>query len=177
MLAGIEIPGCGGRGKLWQSLLCSAVLRSRADSLRSHVILHEWIAFYTAGFCFVLFFKYPPERCTYYTERYTVTARMTPAWSRQWRVSDQEDRTEVAVCVISKRLVGDRVSLNHRGERCRVKTIRPKKMSPVKHERIIKQRMETIRPKTEPCGTRKNYKAKNGDDKTKNGALCYTKEL
>ena len=28
------------------SLLYSAVLRSRADSLRSHVILHEWIAFY-----------------------------------------------------------------------------------------------------------------------------------
>ena len=27
------------------SLLYSAVLRSRADSLRSHVILHEWIAF------------------------------------------------------------------------------------------------------------------------------------
>ena len=30
------------------SLLCSAILRSRADSLRSHVILHEWIAFYSA---------------------------------------------------------------------------------------------------------------------------------
>ena len=28
-------------------LLCSVILRSRADSLRSHVILHEWIAFYS----------------------------------------------------------------------------------------------------------------------------------
>ena len=33
------IPNC-----CW-SLLYSAILRSRADSLRSHVILHEWIAF------------------------------------------------------------------------------------------------------------------------------------
>ena len=30
------------------SLLYSAILRSGADSLRSHVILHEWIAFYSA---------------------------------------------------------------------------------------------------------------------------------
>ena len=30
------------------SLLYSAVLRSQADSLRSHVILHEWLAFYSA---------------------------------------------------------------------------------------------------------------------------------
>ena len=29
----------------WWLLLYSAILRSRADSLRSHVILHEWIAF------------------------------------------------------------------------------------------------------------------------------------
>ena len=29
------------------SLLYSAILRSRADSLRLHVILHEWIAFYS----------------------------------------------------------------------------------------------------------------------------------
>ena len=41
------------------SLLYSAILRSRADSLRSHVILHEWIAFYSA--CF----EYPPKWCTY----------------------------------------------------------------------------------------------------------------
>ena len=41
------------------SLLYSAILCSRADSLRSHVILHEWIAFYSA------FFKYPPKWCTY----------------------------------------------------------------------------------------------------------------
>ena len=32
------------------SLLYSAILRSRADSLRSHVILHEWIAFYSTFF-------------------------------------------------------------------------------------------------------------------------------
>ena len=30
------------------SLLYSTILRSRADSLRSHVILHEWIAFYSS---------------------------------------------------------------------------------------------------------------------------------
>ena len=30
------------------SLLYSSMLRSWADSLRSHVILHEWIAFYSA---------------------------------------------------------------------------------------------------------------------------------
>ena len=30
------------------SLLYSAILRSQADSLRSHVILHEWLAFYSA---------------------------------------------------------------------------------------------------------------------------------
>ena len=33
---------------LYWSLLYSAILRSWADSLRSHVILHEWIAFYSA---------------------------------------------------------------------------------------------------------------------------------
>ena len=30
------------------TLLCSAILRSRADSLRSHFILLDWIAFYSA---------------------------------------------------------------------------------------------------------------------------------
>ena len=30
------------------SLLYSAILRSRADSLHLHVILHEWLAFYSA---------------------------------------------------------------------------------------------------------------------------------
>ena len=34
----------------WWPLLYGAVLHSRADSLRSHVILHEWIAFYSAFF-------------------------------------------------------------------------------------------------------------------------------
>ena len=32
----------------WWLLLYSAIIRSRADSLRSHVILHEWLAFYSA---------------------------------------------------------------------------------------------------------------------------------
>ena len=32
----------------WSLFLYSAILRSWADSLRSHVILHEWIAFYSA---------------------------------------------------------------------------------------------------------------------------------
>ena len=32
----------------WWSLLYSAILHSRADTLHSHVILHEWIAFYKA---------------------------------------------------------------------------------------------------------------------------------
>ena len=35
------------------SLLYSAILRSRADSLRSHVILHEWTAFYSAFFVYI----------------------------------------------------------------------------------------------------------------------------
>ena len=30
------------------SLLYNAILRSRADSMRSHVILHEWLALYSA---------------------------------------------------------------------------------------------------------------------------------
>ena len=36
-----------------------AILHSRADSLCSHVILHEWIAFYST------FLEYPPKWCTY----------------------------------------------------------------------------------------------------------------
>ena len=32
----------------WWLLLYSAILRSRTDSLRSHVILHEWLAFHSA---------------------------------------------------------------------------------------------------------------------------------
>ena len=32
----------------WWLLLYSAILCSRADSLRLHVILHEWLAFYSA---------------------------------------------------------------------------------------------------------------------------------
>ena len=34
--------------KMMMIVLYSAILRSRADSLRSHVILHERIAFYSA---------------------------------------------------------------------------------------------------------------------------------
>ena len=37
----------------YRPLLYSAILRSRADSLRSHMILHEWIAFYCAFLCFL----------------------------------------------------------------------------------------------------------------------------
>ena len=38
------------------SVLYSAILCSRTDSLRSHVVLHEWIAFYSAFFFFFFFF-------------------------------------------------------------------------------------------------------------------------
>ena len=41
------------------SFLYSAILPSRADFLRSHVIQHEWIAFHSAFFCFS-FFNLPP---------------------------------------------------------------------------------------------------------------------
>ena len=34
----------------WWLLLYRAILRSRADSLRSHVILHEWLAYFIARF-------------------------------------------------------------------------------------------------------------------------------
>ena len=37
------------------SLLHSAILRSRADSLRSHVILHEWLALFFLAFFLLLF--------------------------------------------------------------------------------------------------------------------------
>ena len=48
------------------SVLYSAIFRSRADSLRSHVILHEWIAFFV--FCFFLnafLNNYTTKWCTY----------------------------------------------------------------------------------------------------------------
>ena len=50
---------CHIQSYYYWSLLYSAILRSRADSLRSHVILHGWTAFYSA------FFEYPPKWCTY----------------------------------------------------------------------------------------------------------------
>ena len=34
----------------WWLVLYSAILRSQADSLRSHVILHEWLAYFIARF-------------------------------------------------------------------------------------------------------------------------------
>ena len=52
-------------------LLYSAILRSQADSLRSHVILHEWLAFYSAflnthwiGVLMVLIWLVPHETAT-----------------------------------------------------------------------------------------------------------------
>ena len=55
--------GCSGfmiaLDRLMFLYIYSAILRSRADSLHSQVILHECIAFYSA------FFKYPPKWCTY----------------------------------------------------------------------------------------------------------------
>ena len=43
----------------WWLLLYSAILHSWADSLCSHVILHEWLAFYSA------FLEYSLKWCTY----------------------------------------------------------------------------------------------------------------
>ena len=51
----------------WWSLLYNAILHSRADSLRSHVILHEWIAFYKKKL------KYSSKWCTYSTGMACVT--------------------------------------------------------------------------------------------------------
>ena len=50
-------------------------------------------------------------------------------------------------------------------------------LSTVLHERIMKQGMKTRRTRTEPRGTRKNYKTKNENNKTKNWSLWNTKEL
>ena len=36
-----------------------------ADSLRSYLVLHEWLAFYCADFFIIFFFKYPPKWWTY----------------------------------------------------------------------------------------------------------------
>ena len=55
--------GSQGRSSPCGSLLDSAILRSRADSLRSHVILHEWLTYYTAFL--LLLFIHPPKWCTY----------------------------------------------------------------------------------------------------------------
>ena len=74
--------------KWWWLLLFSAILRARADSLRSHVILHEWLAFYSAfltstevaylqrwhGWCHM---KLQPSRrksCVHHTTMHHVTS-------------------------------------------------------------------------------------------------------
>ena len=44
----------------WWLVLYSAILCSQADSLHSHVILHEWLAFYKFEF-YSMFFEYPPK--------------------------------------------------------------------------------------------------------------------
>ena len=49
-IAGHEYKYCNKGYYYYWSLLYSAILRSRADSLCSHVILHEWIAFYSVFF-------------------------------------------------------------------------------------------------------------------------------
>ena len=43
----------------WWSLLYSAILRSRPDSLLSYMILHQWLTFLWR------IFEYPPKWCTY----------------------------------------------------------------------------------------------------------------
>ena len=48
-------------GSFCRSLFYSAILPSRANTLRSHVNLHEWTAFYSA------FFEYLPKWCVYST--------------------------------------------------------------------------------------------------------------
>ena len=66
------------------SLLYNAVLRSWADSLRSHVILHEWLAFYSASF------EYPPKWCTYSVDMAGAT----------WNFGvPQTDQYDLSVCL------------------------------------------------------------------------------
>ena len=48
ILIGLCEPLSPPYGHYYWSLLYSAILRLWADSLRSHVVLHEWIAFYSA---------------------------------------------------------------------------------------------------------------------------------
>ena len=54
MLAVIHVSDLGGNSVMQKTYSCSwslsysAILRSQADSLRSHMILHEWLAFYSA---------------------------------------------------------------------------------------------------------------------------------
>ena len=66
------------------SLLYSAILRSRADSLRLHVIRHEWLAFYSASF------EYPPKWCTYSADMAGAT----------WNFGvPQTDQYDLSVCL------------------------------------------------------------------------------
>jgi len=59
------------------SLLYSAILRSWAGSLRSHVILLEWLAFYSA-----FQFEYQPKWCTYRSDRSLKSSSKTFLFSR-----------------------------------------------------------------------------------------------
>ena len=67
------------------AFLYSAILRSRADSLRSHVTLHAWIAFYSAflnihqsGVLIALVWLVPHETAAISTRSvYTIQPRIT----------------------------------------------------------------------------------------------------
>ena len=72
----------------WWLFLYSAILRSRADSLRSHVILHEWLAFYSAflistevvylqrwhGWCHIKLLPSRRKFCVHHTTMHHVTS-------------------------------------------------------------------------------------------------------
>ena len=53
-------------------------------------------------------------------------------------------------------------------ERIMKQRMKTRRTRTVLNEIIIKQRMKTVRPKLEPCGTPKNYEARNEDEKNKN---------
>ena len=55
----------------WWLLLYSTILRSRADSLLSHMILHEWLAFYSE-FLTEYLTQYSPEEVCSSTQSFLV---------------------------------------------------------------------------------------------------------
>ena len=79
------------------------VLTSRGEPLSCH---------YSVSICFVSS-RSSRQRCM-------------SAWSRQWRVSDQEDRTEKRLYLITKRQTGDRIFKEPRGAEYRMKRIGPR---------------------------------------------------